>query len=109
MLAVVCYLSACTGPALKPDMSKVADQTTQYQEGFHDGCHSGYVSGGSLYNNFKRDSKRMKEDNQYRLGWNRGYKVCKDDFRDMCREGGVLSKATLYCSDVKQQGLDKID
>lgn len=101
------FIVGCTSPALKPDMSKVEDKNQAYQDGYFDGCHSGYVSGGSIYNNFKRDSARMKEDNDYRLGWNLAYKRCKDEFRQMCIDGGVFSKATLYCSDVKQQGIDK--
>ncbi len=88
-------------------MSAVEGQSISYQQGYHDGCHSGYVSGGSVYNPFKKDTERLQTDDEYRLGWMRAYDVCKKEFRALCKGAGVLSKATLYCSDVRQQGLDK--
>jgi len=107
VLQSLLFLTACSPIALKPDMSAVDDRSTAYQEGYQDGCHSGYVSGGSLYNSFKKDTDRLETDDEYRLGWMKAYEVCKKEFRTMCKEQGVLSKATLYCSDVRQQGLDK--
>jgi len=101
------FLMACNPVALKPDMSAVDDRSESYQKGYQDGCHSGYVSGGSFYNSFKKDTARLETDDEYRRGWMRAYDVCKKEFRTLCKESGILSKATLYCSDVRQQGLDK--
>ena len=99
---------ACSRILLTPDMSLVLAQTASYREGFEQGCRSGYVAGGYVLGRFQRDSSRAEDDEDYRLGWKRGYRDCKDEFRKMCMQGGWLSKASLYCSDVRQQGLDKV-
>jgi hypothetical protein len=100
-------LTACSSVILKPDMDRVKDQPVSYQDGYKHGCHSGFVAGGSLVHNFNRDTQRTLEDEQYRLGWREGYRLCKSDFREMCKSDALVSKADLYCSDVRQQGLDK--
>lgn len=98
---------ACSKILLQPDLSAVAAETASYQEGFAQGCRSGYVAGGYMLGSFQRDTGRAEDDEDYRLGWKQGYADCKNEFREMCREGGLLSAASLHCSDVRQQGLDK--
>ena len=92
---------------LKPDMDSVKDQSVAWQAGYKDGCNSGFVAGGSLAHSFSRDTQRNIEDEQYSSGWKKGYRQCKSDFRDMCKSDALVSKADLYCSNVRQQGLDK--
>ncbi len=106
-LIVLLLFAACSKVILKADMERVKDQPLSFQDGYKDGCDSGFVAGGSLVHGFKRDTARTLEDEQYRLGWKKGYSQCKSDFRDMCKTDAMVSKADLYCSDVRQQGLDK--
>jgi len=101
--------AACSKVLLKPDMSVVATETAPYQQGFEQGCQSGYVAGGYMLGNFQRDSRRAEDDEGYRLGWKKGYKDCKNEFRKMCRQGGLFSVASLHCADVRQRGLDKAE
>ncbi len=107
VFVVLPLLGACSTVMLKPDMAGVKDQPIAWQEGYKQGCNSGYVAGGSLVHSFARDTRRIIEDEQYNSGWKQGYRQCKSDFREMCKSDAVVSKADLYCSDVRQQGLDK--
>ena len=107
LLIALQLLAACSTVLLSPDMEKVKDQPVAYQEGYEAGCHSGFVAGGSIVHNFKRDTNRLLEDANYNDGWKLGYRECKSDFREMCKSKAMISKADLYCSDVRQQGLDK--
>lgn len=107
VLVVLFLFAACSTVVLQPDMERVKDQPVAFQDGYKAGCHSGFVAGGSLVHSFSRDSQRILDDEQYALGWKDGYRQCKSDFREMCKSKALLSKADLYCSDVRQQGLDK--
>jgi len=107
MLVVLQLFTACSKVILQPDMESVKDQPVSFQQGYKDGCNSGYVAGGSIVHGFTRDTNRALEDEPYRLGWKDGYRQCKTDFREMCKSDALVSKADLYCSDVRQQGLDK--
>jgi hypothetical protein len=107
VLLVLHLLTACSGVILQPDMNRVKDQPLAYQQGYKEGCKSGYVAGGSLVHSFKRDTERALQDEQYRLGWKYAYRQCKSDFRELCKTEALISKADLYCSDVWQQGLDE--
>ncbi len=109
LVIIFIFLNACSGVLLKPDMSRVADKSKAYRAGYKEGCNSGFVAGGYNLGMFSRDSERSRNDQEYNTGWKRGYKECKEDFRKMCREGGLLSEASLHCTDVRQQGLDKIE
>ncbi len=100
-------LAGCSTVVLNPDMERVKDQSLAYQQGYEAGCHSGFVAGGSQAHSFKRDTKRVREDEEYNEGWKRAYRECKSDFREMCKSKALVSKGDLYCSDVKQQGLHK--
>ena len=109
MLTLCMLLSACSSVVLKPDMDRVRDQSKAYQEGYYDGCHSGFVAGGSIVHFFKKDTDRQLDDVEYANGWKQAYRECKSDFREMCKSKEWVSKSHLYCSDVRQQGLHKID
>jgi hypothetical protein len=109
LLVVLSLCGACSKVLLQADMDRVKDQPPAFQHGYKDGCNSGFVAGGSIVHSFKRDSERLLEDDQYRLGWKDGYRQCKSDFREMCKSDALVSKADLYCSDVRQQGLDKTE
>ena len=99
-------LAACSTVLLTPDMDLVKDESPDFQDGYKAGCYSGYVAGGSIVHKFRRDGERLTEA-EYNKGWKKGYRQCKSDFREMCRSKALVSKADLYCEDVRQQGLDK--
>jgi hypothetical protein len=99
-------LGACSTLLMSPEMDLVKDESPEYQDGYKAGCYSGFVAGGSIVHKFKRNGSRFKE-GDYKEGWKKAYRQCKDDFREMCKSKALVSKADLYCSDVKQQGLDK--
>lgn len=105
LFLVVTIIGACSTVILSPDMERVKDKSSAWQEAYSDGCHSGYVAGGSLVHFFKRDLERLLKDEQYKGGWKQGYRECKSDFRELCRSKALVSKADLYCSDVWQQGI----
>lgn len=102
-------LNACSSVILKPDMDSVEGKSSAFKTGFKQGCTSGYLAGGSLVHSFRRDTNRMAEDQEYKDGWKHGYRYCKEEFREMCRSKEWISKSHLYCSDVRQQGLDKVE
>ena len=109
-VAVFCVLfSGCSTVVLSPDMERVKDQSEAYQEGYSDGCHSGFVAGGSIVHFFRKDTDRQLNDAEYADGWKHAYRECKSDFRELCKSKKWISKSHLYCSDVRQQGLHKID
>lgn len=107
VVAALFLFAACSRVVMQPDMERVNDQSAAFQDGYKAGCRSGFVAGGSLVHTFSRDSQRIRDDEQYKLGWKDGYRRCKSDFREMCKADALLSKADLYCSDVWQQGLDE--
>ena len=102
-------IAGCSTVILSPDMDRVKDKSPAWQEGYRAGCHSGFVAGGSLVHSFQRDTERSLKEEDYKGGWKQGYRQCKDDFREMCKSEAMVSKADLYCSDVRQQGLHKED
>ncbi len=104
---LITILGACSTVMLSPDMDRVKDKSAAWQEAYSDGCHSGYVAGGSLVHSFKRDLDRLLKDEDYKGGWKQGYRECYSDFRELCRSEALVSKADLYCSDVWQQGLSE--
>ena len=103
----VLLVGGCSKVILSPDMNRVKDKSAAWQDGYKAGCHSGFVAGGSLVHSFKRDTDRTLKEEEYKGGWKQGYRECKDDFREMCKSEAMVSKADLYCSDVRQQGLHK--
>jgi len=50
-----------------------------YADGFDDGCHSGHKAGGSLFDQFKKDVRRMNADTQYAQGWSDGFRQCESE------------------------------
>ena len=109
VLTLLLMSAGCGKVLMKPDMSRVEGESLSYQEGYEQGCMSGYVAGGYNLGSFERDTQRAQDDEEYRLGWKKGYKVCKDEFRQMCREGGLFSSASLHCGDVRQQVPDELE
>lgn len=107
LIILYAFISGCSTVMLQPNMELVKEQSKVYQKGFKHGCNSGYVAGGSILHNFSRDSEKMANDEEYKNGWKKGYRHCKDEFRELCRSEEWISKSHLYCSDVRQQGLDK--
>ena len=101
-VAVLCLLAACSSTKLgfKPDMSQVAGQPEDYQDGWRDGCNSGYYAGGYTYSGFARDSARLEANALYRDAWHNAYKQCKKEFRTFCKENTRMSSAALYCREV---------
>ena len=106
LMIILPLFGACSAVLMSPDMELVKDESLSYQDGYKAGCSSGFVAGGSLVHKFKRDGARIKEAD-YNQGWKKGYRQCKSDFREMCKSKAIISKADLYCADVKQQGLHK--
>lgn len=49
------------------------------QEGFDDGCHSGYKAAGSLFDEFKKDISRFNSDKKYAQGWSDGFRQCESE------------------------------
>lgn len=47
-----------------------------YQQGYDDGCASGYEAAGHPYYDFKKDVYRFNSDQLYAQGWNDGYQGC---------------------------------
>lgn len=50
-----------------------------YADGFEDGCHSGHNAGGSLFDQFRKDVRRMNADAQYAQGWSDGFRQCESE------------------------------
>jgi len=50
-----------------------------YADGFDDGCHSGHKAGGSLFDQFRKDVRRMNADTQYAQGWSDGFRQCESE------------------------------
>jgi len=50
-----------------------------YADGFEDGCHSGHKAGGSLFDQFRKDVRRMNAETQYAQGWSDGFRQCESE------------------------------
>ena len=72
LLSLLLILGSCSKVILSPDMERVKDKPEAWQEGYNQGCHSGYVAGGSLVHSFKRDLERLLKDEDYKGGWKQG-------------------------------------
>ncbi len=72
---LVVLLAGCAG------QSKMTGQpqTPAYADGFSDGCQSGRVSGGSLFDSYKKNVGRFESDKHYAEGWSAGHRRCEDE------------------------------
>jgi hypothetical protein len=60
-----------------------------YADGFDDGCHSGNKAGGSLFEQFQKDSGRFVSDALYAQGWSDGFRQCETALESVQRETRV--------------------
>ena len=57
-----------------------------YSHGYEDGCKSGRQAGGSMFDQFTKNVKLYDSNNKYREGWNDGFRVCKEQEKEMLHE-----------------------
>lgn len=81
-------------------MLNVPEGTTSWRFGYADGCHSGKRDAGSVKKKLeKEDVARFRSDDDYRAGWEQGYRECYDrQVRDLyssptATEAGVATPA----------------
>ena len=62
----------------------------EYQQGYAEGCDSGYVAAGHPYYRFTKDPVRYGSDSLYAQGWNDGFMVCKGGYESTQRMLGPV-------------------
>ncbi len=87
--------TACAPAALRPEAADLAAKPAAYQDGYEDGCNSGFVAAGSLRHNFRQAEPRFKKEDDYRQGWMDAYGACKKSLREHCRQAGRMA---FYCA-----------
>ena len=84
LMTILC--SACAGNAYDIERD-IADQPPMFQQGYRDGCESGYEAAGNETSEFKRGEAYFSED-LYKQGWDEGFTTCRsqlDTERDLQR------------------------
>lgn len=70
LVVIGCAVSAPPGPPA-------------YQDGFRDGCSSGYAAAGTLAYQWTKDVERAMEDKLYATGWADAYDRCKTEWQTL--------------------------
>jgi hypothetical protein len=75
-------LLGALAPALSGCMSEAQRMTKEgyppaYTRGYDDGCHSGKMAGGNMFEHMRKDVRRYDSDRDYRQGWDDGYGSCE--------------------------------
>jgi hypothetical protein len=73
LLALVVQLSGCATPG---GTSDAGNRTPAYADGYKDGCASGRVSQGSMFDFERRNTSRFDSDKQYAQGWTDAFQKC---------------------------------
>lgn len=82
-LVLAVTLASCAGgrsnEPLNPDVARMQDQgyDKRYIEGYDDGCHSGRAAAGNLNEHITKDTDQYEDRDQYRQGWEDGYRICE--------------------------------
>jgi len=77
MTTITSCLLLLSGCATQKETMIKEGYPLSYAEGFDDGCHSGNKAGGSLFDQFKKDTRRFEQDSQYAQGWSDGFRQCE--------------------------------
>lgn len=78
-------VSGCADQTLVNAKRSVANQPPTYQEGYVDGCSSGYRAALNPYFQFRKNALRFDSDSMYKQGWGDGYGVCKGNYDTITR------------------------
>lgn len=62
MTTITSCLLLLSGCATQKETMIKEGYPLSYAEGFDDGCHSGNKAGGSLFDQFKKDTRRFEQD-----------------------------------------------
>lgn len=73
LLALVVSLSGCATPGATSD---AGGRTPAYADGYKDGCASGRVSQGSMFDYERKNTSRFNSDEQYAQGWTDAFQKC---------------------------------
>jgi hypothetical protein len=65
--------------------NQVSHQPVAYQQGFKDGCDSGYAAAGHVYYRPAKNLSRWEADKLYTLGHNDGFAQCKGSYESIGR------------------------
>lgn len=73
LLSIILLIGGCSSKGMG-----VAPKNTpiEYQDGFSDGCDSGYSAAGNPYYKYSKDVVRGQTDSLYKEGWTDGYNMC---------------------------------
>lgn len=86
-----------------------------YTLGYDDGCHSGKMAGGNMFEHMKKDVRRYGADSQYKQGWDDGYESCEkqQEASDRAMERSIeqqrLYQQTHPTKDIGQDALKGVD
>ena len=80
LIIVVIGFSGCA-----PKANEIPNGPKPYQEGFYDGCSSGYVAAGNPYYQYRKDVTRGNSDQYYKEGWTDGFNTCKGKYDSITR------------------------
>jgi len=86
-IAMGAFILALAGCAAQP---KAPPGPANYQQGYEDGCASGYKNAGHPYAVPARDWNAYQIDALYKQGWDEGQNVCFERYQQIKLQTGTF-------------------
>jgi len=79
-VSLVLFLTGCGS-----SMVRTPQGPPQWQQGYSEGCTSGYSAAGHPYYRWEKDPRRALDDRLYGMGWKDGFETCKSSYESTGR------------------------
>ncbi len=79
---ILTLLNGCASTSAKRVHLEKLKMHPEYQVGFEDGCHSGYVTSGHPFEKYVKQKNLYKKNEFYKQGWDVGSLTCAQRFLD---------------------------
>jgi len=80
VIILLLLVSGCATDMRQVDREICSNQPPAYNQGYADGCNSGFVAAGHPYYKFSKDVVRFSSDVMYKQGWEDGFNICKGKY-----------------------------
>ena len=80
IILLIVMIMGCATSMQEVNSTVGAGQPLEYNIGYMDGCDSGNMAAGHPYYRFYKDVSRYKKDDNYKIGWDDGFNVCKGKY-----------------------------
>lgn len=82
-----------------------------YTHGYDDGCHSGKMAGGNVFEHMKKDVHRYGSDSDYKQGWDDGFGACEkqQEVTDRAVQRSIEQQQRSHSDDMAKEALKGVD